>query len=94
MVAQYLREAERVPDQMDHAGLHDRQLPHGVDRLAQPFQAIADHDAHIGGAAVLISVSTCSQNFAHTAVAGPQPQNVALAGHGDSNDHVDRPIAD
>ncbi len=46
-------EAERVPDEMQHAGLHDRQRPRRRDPVGEPFQSVAADDAHVGDATVL-----------------------------------------
>lgn len=38
---------------MNDAGLHHREFPDGVDRIRQPFQAVAHLDARVGDPKVL-----------------------------------------
>ncbi len=38
---------------MDHTRLGDRLWPHGLDRLRQTLEPVADHQAHVADAAVL-----------------------------------------
>jgi hypothetical protein len=44
--------AKDVAQQVNHTRMDDHPRPHRVDRLRQDLEADADHDAHIGGAAV------------------------------------------
>jgi hypothetical protein len=54
---------EAVAQQAHDARLDDGGRPDLRDRLRQPAQPVADQDAAVAGAAVLISVSTCSQQL-------------------------------
>jgi hypothetical protein len=47
------RVAQAGADQVDDAGLHHRGRPHLADGVGQAFQAVADHHAHVAGAAIL-----------------------------------------
>src|SRR6478736_1834551 len=89
------RVAKGVAQQVDHACLHDRAGPHGVDRLRQPFEAVADHDAHIGSTAVLdLGEHREPELRPLSAVAGPQPEDVALPSAGHPDGHIDGPVGD
>ena len=44
---------ERVPQQVDDAGLHDRLRPDALDRVGQALEPVADQHAHVADAAVL-----------------------------------------
>ena len=71
------------------------ELPDGVDRVGQAFQAVADGDAHIGHAAVLQLGEHLQPKLGTLiAVAGPQAQDVAFPVHGDPDHHIDRLVAD
>ena len=75
--------------------LHDRLRPDVVDRLGQPFEAVADDDADILDAAV----EDLAQHLvpvlgAFRAIAGPEAEDVPLALEGDADDGVDRPVGD
>jgi hypothetical protein len=78
---------------VDHARLDDCTDPHRADRLREAVQAVVNHDAHVGGAAVL-DLGEHRQPELRTlaAVAGPQSEDVALTGAGDPDGHVDRPV--
>src|SRR3954466_227978 len=80
---------------MNHTRLDNRPRPHRVDRIRQPFEAVAHHDAHIEGAAVL-DLGQHRQPELRTlaAVAGPQPEDVALPGTRHSDRDVDGPVGD
>lgn len=80
---------------MNDARLDDRSVPDGVDCLGQSFQSVTDHDAHIAGAAVLdLGEHRQPELGAFAALAGPQPEDVALACAGDPHGHVDGPVGD
>ena len=71
------------------------ELPDGVDRVGQAFQAVADGDAHIGHAAVLQLAQHLQPKLrTFGAVTGPQAQNGAFPVDGNPNDHIDRLVAD
>lgn len=80
---------------MNDACLDDRAVPHRIHRFGKALEAVADHHAHICGAAVLdLGQHRQPELGALAAVAGPQAQDVALPGASDPNRHVDRPIGD
>ena len=65
---------------MHDAQLNDGLRPDHADRIRQPGQAIAAHDAHVADAPRRISDRTESQNFAALPAAGradPQAQDIA-----------------
>ena len=68
---------------MNHACLHDGLVPHRGDRVRQTLEAIAHHDAHVACATVL-DLGEHRQPELRTlpAVAGPQPEDVALPAAG------------
>ena len=71
---------ERVADQMDDAGLHDRGRPHVGDHLGQTFQTVADDEEHVLDAAVLeVGEHAHPKLRTLAAGAGPQPEDVPLA---------------
>jgi hypothetical protein len=80
---------------MNDAGLNRGELPYGVDRLGQTFEAVTDRDAHISHAAVLqLGQDLQPKLGALVAVAGPQPQDVAFPVDGDSDNDIDGLVAD
>jgi hypothetical protein len=82
---------------MNNACLHDGLLPDGADRVRQALQAVADQQAHIARAAVLDLRQHPQPVLGALAVAvlaGPQPQDVPLAVHGDAQRQVDGPVSD
>jgi hypothetical protein len=75
--------------------LDDRPVPDGVDRLRQSLEPVTDQDAHVAGAAVLdLGEHRQPELGAFATVAGPQPEDVALAGTGDSDRDVDGSVGD
>jgi hypothetical protein len=88
-------EAEGVADQVQHTGLHDRQRPGRLDRLRQPFQAVAHDDAHVVDATVLdLGEHLQPVLGAFAAGADPQSEDVALAVHGHPDRRVDGTVGD
>lgn len=74
---------------MDDALLHHGELPNRGDRLGEAFEAVADRDAHVGDDAVLqLGEHLQLELGAFTAVAGPQPEDVAFPGHAHPDDLV------
>jgi len=66
-----------------------------ANRLREPFEAVADHHAHIGGAAVFdLGEHGQPELGALTALAGPQPEDVALTSTRHAHGHTDRPVGD
>ena len=87
---------ERVADQVDDAGLHDRLRPHVADHVGQALQPVADHEERVRHAAVACrSVSTLIQNFAPSPpVPAHSPRMSLLPVQGDPDRGVDRPVGD
>ncbi len=85
-----------IADQVDNALLHRGQRPHGVDRIRQTFQAVADGDADVGDAAVLHLRQHAEPELgAFTAVASLlDAQDVPLTVDGDADDHIHRLVPD
>src|SRR3954453_17244468 len=80
---------------MDNARLYDRLWPHRLDHVGQPFQTVTDHEERIAHAAVLQVDQHAHPKFgALAADAGPQPQHVLAAVHGDPDGRVDGPVRD
>lgn len=80
---------------MDAAGLHDGLRPDGVDRVGQALEAVADHDAGVGDAAVLqLGQHPQPVLGALGAVAGPHPQDLPLSLDRDGEGEVDRAVGD
>ena len=79
---------------MQHTGLHERQRPRSLDRVGQALEPVADDDADILDAAVLdLGQHLQPELGALAAVAGPQPEDVALTVDGDADGHVDGRLA-
>src|SRR3990172_8055589 len=80
---------------MDDTKLCDRLRPDLADRVGQPFETVADDDAHVVHAAVA-DLGEHAQPVlrAFAAVAGPQAKDVAstIDGHGQGD--VDGPVRD
>ena len=86
---------ERVPQQVDHTRLSHRPRPDLRDRVREAFKAVADDHAHILDATVLQLGEHVQPVFgAFTAVAGPEPEDVAVALAGDRERDVDGPVGD
>jgi hypothetical protein len=71
--------------------------PHGIHRVWQSFQPVADHHQHVPGAAVLdlrADPQPVLGPLPVAVLAGPQAQDVALAVHGDAQRQVDGPVGD
>ncbi len=78
---------------MQDTGLGDGLPPRGLDRVGQARQAVADHDAHVLGAAVLdLGQHLQPVLGALTTGADPHPQHIALTGEVDPDRDVDRPV--
>jgi hypothetical protein len=89
------RVLERVPQEINIAGLHDGLLPDGIHRVRQPFQPIADHHQHVPHTAVLDLRADPQPVLGALPVAvlpGPQVQHVTLAADGDAQCQVDGPV--
>ena len=72
-------EAERVADQVQHTGLHDRQRPGRFDRLGQALEPVAHDDADVLDATVLdLGEHLQPVLGALAAGADPQAEDVAL----------------
>lgn len=68
---------------------------HTAPIVRQPGQAVADDHAYIGDAAVLdLGQDVQPVLGALSAVAGPQPEDVAVSFAGDRKGPVDRPVGD
>jgi hypothetical protein len=66
-----------------------------VTASGRPAQSVADGDAHVFDAAVLdLGQHREPELRALPAIAGPQPEDVALTAAGDSDRHVDRAVHD
>ena len=88
---------EGIPQEMHDTCLHDRLLPDRTHRIGQPLEPVADQHAHVGDAAVLDLGQDPQPELGALAVAvlaGPQPQDVALAVHGDAQRQVDGAVGD
>src|ERR1700689_1241521 len=75
---------------MDHTRLDGRELPSRGDRLREALQPIADRDADVLHAGVLdLGEDAQPELRALAAIAGPEPEDVALAvdGHADHDIH-------
>jgi hypothetical protein len=69
--------------------------PHVPDDLGQPLEVVADHEEHVAGAAGPdVGEHAHPELRAFAAGAGPQPEHVLLAGQGDPDGGVDRPVGD
>ena len=80
---------------MDDATCTVVRLPDAVDGVRQPFESVADSDAHVLDAAVLQARSAPgAKTCALAAVAEPQAQDVAFLVHSDTDHHIDRLVAD
>jgi hypothetical protein len=82
---------------MDNTRLHDGLLPHGVDRVRQSLQSVADHHQHVPGAAVLdfrADPHPVLGPFPVAVLPGPQAQHVPLAVCGDAQGEIDRTVGD
>jgi hypothetical protein len=78
-----------------HTGLHEGLGPHRGDRLREPFETVADHDAGVGDTAALDLGEVLKPVLgALAAVAGPDSQDVAVPVDADPDDHVERPVGD
>ena len=89
------REPERVADQVQHTGLHDRQRPRRADRLGESLEPVTDDDAHIGDATVLdLGEDPEPELRALSTGRGPDPEDVSLAFDGDADRGVERPVGD
>lgn len=86
--------AKPVAQQMDHAGLYDRVIPHRADSPRKPLKPIADHHAQVGDAAVFDLGQHRQPELGPPAAAGPQPEDVALAGAGHPYRDVDGAVGD
>lgn len=80
---------------MQHAGLGDRLGPGRSDRVGQTPQPVAHHDAHIRHTAVA-ELGEHAQPELGALPAGrcPDPEDVALALHGDADGAVEGPVGD
>jgi hypothetical protein len=70
--------------------------PHRLDRLRQALEAVADYEAHIGGATILDlgqHPHPVLRALSVAVLAGPQPEHVAGAVDGDRERDVDRPVS-
>jgi len=75
--------------------LDHRLLPHGVDRIRQAFQPVAHEHEHVGDTPVLdLGEHVQPELRSVSAVAGPDPEDVAFAVHGDPDRHVERLVRD
>ena len=89
------RVAERVAQQMHHAGLHDGQRPYRAHRVGQAFEPVADQEEHIVHAPVL-QLGEHRQPIACALRGGRRPdaQHVAVALQIHANGHVERAVGD
>jgi hypothetical protein len=88
--------AEAVAQQVNDACLHDGLRPHGRDCIRQALEAIADHDAAVGHAAVLDlgqHPQPVLRTLAVAVLAGPEPEDVPGPVHRDGQGDVDRRFA-
>jgi hypothetical protein len=66
--------------------------PHRGDRFRESLEAVADHDARVGQAAVLdLGEHVQPVLGAFAALADPDAEDVAVPVHGDADDHVEGP---
>jgi len=76
---------ERVTDQVNDAGLHDRLRPHVRHHLREAFQPVADHEEHVLDPTVAqIGEHAHPELGALTTGAGPQAEDVLISVEGDS----------
>ena len=89
------REPERVADQMDQAGLHDRGRPDRVHTVGQAFQTVADQEEHISDAAVAELGQHRHPELGRlpAAVAEPHAEDVLVALQIDPDRGIDGPVA-
>src|SRR3954452_5553423 len=80
---------------MDNAGLDDREWPHAFHDVGESFQPVRDDEEHVSYATILqIDQHAHPKLGALTTDAGPQPQDVLTAVHGDPDSRVDGPVRD
>lgn len=80
---------------MQHAGLDDRLGPDGVDGVLQALEAVADADQDVVDATVFqLGEDLMGELRALAAVADPEPEDLALAGDGDTDRGGDRAVGD
>jgi len=88
---------ERVPDQVDDAGLHDGLVEHGVDALRHALEPVADQVEDVRHAAVLQlgqGVDPVLRRLAGARGAGPDAQHVAVPLQVNADRGVERAVGD
>src|SRR6266542_2873303 len=85
--------AQRLPDQVDDAGLVDRLREDAVDRLRETGEAVRADEEHVGDAAVAELGQEARPEAGPLRLLDPEAEAVALALERDPDRHVDSLLA-
>src|SRR6266508_3897105 len=85
--------AQRLPDQVDDAGLVDRLREDSVDRLRETGEAVRADEEHVGDAAVAELDQDARPEAGPLRLLDPEAEAVALALERDPDRHVDGLLA-